>query len=299
MKFLCKFVPSYHISGSAPKAGLASGVASAVKNVPEPDLILDLQFAAAASSYAPGTVFESLPKILPQKLGLSMSYFSPADPLPATKKWLFGDGGSYENIPLINFLQRKVEKIVLFFNSETALQPASKWDVEHDAPDASQISDTFSGFFGVLPPYKDYELRAFRLEKNQVFAKEDYAGVIKGLQAAQDKGHGIVHTATLTTVANAWWGIPAGFSAQVTFVYLGRLRAWESLLSPELKALLVPGDAEAEADLSSDVSSGPFRKFPHYATTGGAVNSERANVLADLTGWSVLENAELFKSIFA
>jgi hypothetical protein len=27
--------------------------------------------------------------------------------------------------------------------------------------------------------------------------------------------------------------------------------------------------------------------------------AKRANVLSDLTGWSVLENAELFKSIFA
>lgn len=34
--------------------------------------------------------------------------------------------------------------------------------------------------------------------------------MIQGLQAAQAQGNGMVATFELTTIENAWWGIPAG-----------------------------------------------------------------------------------------
>ena len=103
----------------------------------------------------------------------------------------------------------------------------------------------------------------------------------------------------LTTVENTWWGIPAGITSQVTFVYLGRLKNWEAELSEDMHELLVPSDPEDEKNLAVDVDSGPFRSFPHYMTAGGLEDHERANVLSDLTGWSIKKNAELFKSIFS
>lgn len=62
--------------------------------------------------------------------------------------------------------------------------------------------------------------------------------------------------------------------------------------------LLVPSDVNDANDLSVDVDEGPFKGFPHYATAGGIINYERANVLADLSGWVILQNKELFQSIF-
>jgi len=137
------------------------------------------------------------------------------------------------------------------------------------------------------------------VERNQVFAASDFAPVVAALQAAQQVGKGIITTFRLTTVSNAWWGIPAGFTASVTFVYLGRLSRWEQRLRPELKELLVPHNVDDVEDLSKDVSHGPFRNFPHYFTAGGEINAERANVLADLTAWSVLQNADLFRSVLS
>ena len=158
--------------------GLAEGITSDIKVVEEPTTFLDLQFAAAAASYAPGALFESLPSVLPEKLGLSMDYYAPSDSKPARKKWLFADGGSYENIPLISFLQRRVQKIVLFFNCETALQPSSKWDVYNDPPSADQITDTLPTFFGVYNgPQPDWQNRSYDNGKNQVFARDDYPKV--------------------------------------------------------------------------------------------------------------------------
>ena len=82
-------------------------------------------------------------------------------------------------------------------------------------------------------------------------------------------------------------------------MYLGRLSAWEAQLSPEMTSYLVPSDPADAADLSVDVDSGPFANFPHYFTTGGSINYEKSNALADLSGWSILQNADLFRSILS
>ncbi len=41
-------------------------------------------------------------------------------------------------------------------------------------------------------------------------------------------------------------------------------------------------------DLSQDIQEGPFKSFPHYATIGREISYDRANVLADRKGWSIL-----------
>lgn len=62
-------------------------------------------------------------------------------------------------------------------------------------------------------------------------------------------------------------------------------------------ALLVPEEEKDQQDLSKVVQHGPFRHFPHYPTTGGNIDHQKANALADLTGWSILNNKELFERI--
>jgi hypothetical protein len=61
--------------------------------------------------------------------------------------------------------------------------------------------------------------------------------------------------------------------------------------------LAVP--SENAQDLSVDVDAGPFKNFPHYLTKGGGINAEKANLLADLTGWSVLQNEALFRHMLS
>ena len=77
------------------------------------------------------------------------------------------------------------------------------------------------------------------------------------------------------------------------------LKNWEAKLSPEMKELFVPHDVDDAANLSVDIDSGPFKMFPHYPCTGGFINYERANALSDLTGWTILENADLWQKIFS
>lgn len=285
--------------GASPLLGLASDKTTEVLRVPEPETFIDLQFAAGAVSYAPGSFFESIGiPDLAAALSMQFDYWSPAEHVkPQLTKMMFADGGCYENIPLINFMQRRVKKIVLFFLSHTPLAPAADWDVNADPTASGKISNDVGAFFGVLPEEARWQNRSYELERDQVFASSDFATVVTGLQAAQQVGKGIFYTANLTTVENTWWGIPAGLHFEVTFSYLGRLSQWEAQLKPEMYKLLVP--SENAQDLSVDVSSGPFKNFPHFLTKGGGLDTAKSNVLADLTGWSVQQNADLFRHMLS
>lgn len=283
--------------GTGPSRGLLPRQTTGLLTVPEPTTVMDAGASAGASSYAPGSFVEAFhPKDLANAMGMHFDYWSPADPTPVAKDTLFTDGGAYENIVLISYLQRRVPRIVLFLNDHTPLAPSSKYNPAVDDYTGDQLSDSLTCFFGVLPKdMSKFENRSFEYERNKVFDHNDYVKVISGLQAAQQTGKGIFATFNLTTVENQWWGIPAGVSSEITFAYLGRLSAWEAKLPRSMKPLFVPSsDAD---DLSNDVGHGPFRTFPHYATTGGQINAERANALADLTAWSVVENADLFRRV--
>jgi hypothetical protein len=286
--------------GAAPSLGLGKRASTGVLKVPEPETFIDLQFAAGAVSYAPGSFFESIaiPDVA-AALSLQFDYWSPDEEfLPDLTTMMFADGGCYENMPLIPFMQRRVPKIVLFFLSSIPLEPFEDWNVTTDAYSDDQVTNDLSAFFGALttgdPRWKN---RSFEMERDQVFANSDYATVVTALQTAQQVGKGIFATLNLTTIENTWWGIPAGLTFEITFSYLGRLPQWEAKLSPEMYKLAVP--AENAQDLSVDVDSGPFKKFPHFNTKGGGIDASKANLLADLTGWSVLQNEDLFRHMLS
>jgi hypothetical protein len=102
-----------------------------------------------------------------------MNYWSPAEERPSEKDTLFADGGCYENLLVSSMLQRRVEKIVLFYNVHTTLQPALTWDVANDPPSKTQIARDLSAFFGVIPlDYADWEIRGFDLSNNQVYLRD-------------------------------------------------------------------------------------------------------------------------------
>lgn len=294
---------AYARHGSAPLVGLSQDELEGSLRVPMPENVMDIQFAGGASSYAIGAFMESFPHLnIGENFGLHIDYWSPVDKTPDSKDTFFGDGGSYMNIMLSSMLQRRVQKIVLCINENQPLLPPSDWDPANDEPSSKQASDTLSSMFGVIPEdsmHWTWQKRSFDITKNQYFSQDDWVPVAQGLQAAQAAGNGIIYSVNLTTVENEWWGIPAGITSEVTFVYLGRLKNWEAELSDEMYKLLVPSNPEDAANLGLDIDHGPFKNFPHYNTAGGLEDHSRANALSDLTGWSIKKNADLFKSIFS
>ena len=334
----------------APGHGLPPGAAAGViPDVPAPTKVLDLATVLSVSSFFPGGFLESLP-LLDVGLGMRFPYWSPADGAapPAVHDTLFADGGSVENVsarvrafmryptwrpragpfwqltadlfpipyfprqvPLISLLQRRVQRIIVFFNSAHPLLPASRWNVTADPP-RGQLSEDLSSFFGVFPEGAAAEAaqslsrRSWDYRRNQVFATGDFKPLALALQRAQQPcpppcpspstaalGTGAIARARLTTVENRHWGIPAGVDVDVTFVLLGRVEAWEARLPPDVRAAAIPpGD-----DLSQTMSSGPFAFFPFYPTGVSSLSAEETNLLANMVGWSVLANADVFMDV--
>lgn len=133
-------------------AGATSGqLPSAV-----PAVAFSLSDATAASSFAPGMAFSLVPGV-DSLLQLPFQYWSPATPTtpprtltaaspppppppPVTHEpFLFADGGDYENIHLIGMLKRRVQRIVLFLNTEQPLHGSSVWDPTTIKPNSKYI----------------------------------------------------------------------------------------------------------------------------------------------------------------
>lgn len=297
-------VEPYALTRTAPGAstGLSAAQTSGTLSVPASAATetVDIAHIGAASSFAPGGFMDTLPLNIPENTSLKFNYWSPADANPRTEETFFADGGCYENLLVTSMLQRRVEKLILFYNVHTTLQPAGKWNVYTDSPSKTQVARDLAAFFGVLPEdYDEWQIRGFDLSHNQVWSTDDWPVVITALQESQAKGNGVIATFNLTTVENKFWGIPSGIVTQVTFVYLSRLLAWEKQLPADMQELFVPADPQDAADPSITVKSGPFLQFPNYPTISAGENYERGNALASLTGWTIRNNAELFTSIFA
>ena len=159
----------------------------------------------------------------------------------------------------------------------------------------------FPWFFGVrvIPAdaaEKDSGENDFDYSANAVFAAADFPPLAAALQDLQDAGKAPVVTARLVTVRNEHWGVPAGIRSDVTFVYLSRVGEWERQLTDELRALVVPAN-QSTLDYGHEIASGPFALFPNYRTGMDVYSPAKANLLADLAGWSVLSAADMFRDM--
>jgi hypothetical protein len=189
-----------------------------------------------------------------------------------------------------------IRSIVLLVNFKTPV--STTFDPGDTAGVTTQdIDSEIPPFFGIFPVANTSDPKGMFDNHNQVFPTAEFAPLVRRMQAAALGGSGIVVTAELTTVENRFWGVPAGITSNVTWVYLGRAKTWEDRLPGEMRKLVVTTkDPEVPANTKS---TGPFRDFPHYKTTDLSLNYERSNLLADLTGWVVGANADIFRAALA
>ena len=134
------FAVSLFDNDTAPLRGLPSDEPFAYLKVPPVQHGMDVAHMGGSSSYAIGMFMDTLPAGVTDDWSLTLKYWSPTDRLPSAKDTLFADGGCSENIPVSSYLQRRVQKMVLFFNSHTPLQPASSWDVSQDEYTGEQVT---------------------------------------------------------------------------------------------------------------------------------------------------------------
>jgi hypothetical protein len=279
------YVEPFAFGGAeAPARGLA-GAHAGTLDVPIAGQRFSLVAAAAASSYAPGALLATqLPgRRLGRRLGMALPYWSPAVASPRATEFLYADGGCVANPALISLLQRRVARCVLFCNFQTPLRPRKEWDPYGRPPTPSDISEEIPSFFGMV-----LDSAAWSFARNAVFARADFPRVVAALQDAAAAGAGAVATTELTTVANSWWGIPAGQRVTVTWCYLAAAPAWAERLPPALSARLRdPKDALFGTT------------FPHYGTMDLALAPAQVNLLHQLSGWVVAAHAETFRAALA
>jgi hypothetical protein len=136
------------------------------------------------------------------------------------------------------------------------------------------------------------DLDTYDLVNSQVFAADEWLPTITAMQAAQATNNGIVVSLTHTTAENARFGIEAGRTVKVLWVYNGRVINWENQLDAEMRLYLTP--VEDPENQAKTVKTGPFKDFPWYTTKLDSIFFAQSNLLADLGGWLVYQHKELF-----
>lgn len=297
------YVEPFASAGEAgPKIGLPNNVNTGFLTIPYnyngfgDKIYCDLAQVAGTSSYAPGQdIAASKDKIIERSAG-DINYWSPSadDPESGYIKMAVGDGCGVSNTDLVSLLVRNVTQLIVFVNTDTPLQNASHW-IPGVGNITTQIDFTVPAWFGIIYDNISYVNDAgYDLKNSHVFEEDEFVTLAVKLQAAQTRGYGVVANMTHTTVQNDQYGVVGGRKVNILWFYLAsRVTQWENQLNEEMQSYLIPkDDPDNQAVFPKD---GPFRDFPGYGTTLASENIKQANLLADLVGWIVYQNADLFR----
>jgi hypothetical protein len=181
-----------------------------------------------------------------------------------------------------------LEGILVFTNSNQFVNPVKKWDPTKRPPTPGDLDDTIPNYFGIDP---DKPAAAWDYSRNHVFETSQFVPFAQKLQAAVEKGDGPIVQMTLNVVDNAFWGIRGGRSIKVTWVYLCRTFGWEDQLPQFLKDEMVPKERDPSVLPGKDSK---FPLFPHYPTMQLQLSAAETNLLADMMGWIIIKNQDLF-----
>jgi len=211
----------------------------------------------------------------------------PVEPNAEGELFVMGDGGILDNYGLLSLLRRKVERIVVFINTSTAV------DKDYDPatiPDKKVIDEYLPALFGF-----PMEATGVTLQNNAALAAEGWAPLIRGLQAAQAEEGPVVHRMTHQVRDNAFWGIEGGWSVDIAWCYLSRVPTWEERLPRETARAIEKGQRALFA--------GEFDNFPGYKLNGQAslgdvhLSVPQARLLADLCCWCVTAKEDLLRDM--
>lgn len=279
------FIESFAWGCNAPTAPATNGAVT----VGVPSSVFGLVNASGTSSSAFAAIFEKiklLDGLLPEQ-----NYWPPvaSGTQPAAQLFDFGDGGNLENYGLLPLIMRGVKKVLLFINTETPM--SLSYDPTTGTAGENDLDSNFPPLFGV--PVTSGSGSA-ATDTNQVFPSSDYAPLVQAMQALKQKGQPMVVTKTHTIQANSYWGIPAGGTIDVLYVYLDQVEAWKSQITDDwVKLQLDLGDA------------GEFPHFPNYKTIDETLippwsltelSPKEVNLLADLTCWVVRNSQSTIQS---
>eukprot|EP00924_Labyrinthula_sp_SR-Ha-C_P011369 snap_masked-scaffold_36-processed-gene-2.92-mRNA-1 protein AED:0.05 eAED:0.05 QI:0/-1/0/1/-1/1/1/0/584 len=223
-----------------------------------------LQDAVGASSAAFAAAFSNISKVL-DDLNPMISYFPIfCEKIPqfsrfqSHKRINIGDGGLIDNSGVPPLLQRKVKKIVCFFNSSTPLDLNFEENrfIEYDfLAESTEVlykcaAEDFLGLFGVV------ELADITSNYTSItcFRKNDLNVVMKKLTDNAKSGKGAVARVNLEVLPNKTWNIEGGYFVDICFVYNCKVDKFTAELPQDTAKELEKGE------------KGIFEHFPYYQT---------------------------------
>ena len=202
----------------------------------------------------------------------------------------FADGGSLEDLGLADALAYgDIDNVISFINTET---PIAK-----DSAGIIVVDSSIPPLFGYQPyvagsgyvPYSGASKpNSPLMRKNQIFPSSAFQPLLDNLWSASGSGsyqNAPVYAQPLTTVANPWFGVAAGRQITVLWVYLERVKAWYDQLPSAVQSILGPFNSMAN-------------NFPHYNTFSTQLSPTQINLLANLTGWIVMNARNQFQACF-
>ena len=233
----------------------------------------------SSSAFAADLTSHGIAGISLKDLAPEVNYFPvDSDSLVENINYMFGDGGNLENFGLISLLQRGVSNIVVFINTQSAV------NVDFDTTNVATPKDIDSDLlplFGIsFSPTSD-------MNQNKVFSTESFNGIMQDFIDSKNAGQTVMATSQLTTVDNPWWGIRAGDEVNINWIYNENVDQWRDSLEWEIKAELDLGFA------------GEFKDFPRYRTVGENIalvqlTPKQINLLYQLSAWNVYTNKDAF-----
>ena len=202
--------------------------------------------------------------------------------LPTSEKYMFGDGGNLENLGAITLIQRNVNKLVIFVNTNTKLN--EKYDIAtFPTPTAKDVSSDILTLFGVIAKGSE------DMFQNHIFPESDLNDMMAQFVEAKRNGHSLIANTSHVTLKNDWWGIPEGRKVDIVWVYNDNANDYLDQLEWEIR------------DQIKDLNGEPdFKHFPNYATVGERfgklveLSPQQINLLYQFSAWTVYSNPEKF-----
>ncbi len=229
------------------------------------------------------------PELLADKIGITENswpaYYSwpiSTGDLTRAGQQQIGDGGLLENFGLLSLLMRKVEKITVFVNTDTPLEPKL------------QSTNVWTGIDEYIPPlfgyFSNFWQPANEKPYTQVFSNQQFNDLVKGLMAAKQSGKTVLYQDSYDIQANPFLSIPGGWTTTILWVYNEKVSQWKNQLPTDVQTWM-----------KKDIF---LKDFPHYKTFGqnllGVINlsARQSNLLAHLSSWNVINNAISLQRLF-
>ena len=188
----------------------------------------------------------------------------------SSKEYEVGDGGILENLGVMPLLARKVENIIAFVNTKDELTGSG----------IGLINTSIPPLFGQTPGF----------ETNHVFPAAQYEKLVEGLLAAKNTGGTVMFRDRYPVLENTHFGVKGDWEVNVLWVYNERVSDWEEKLPVAIRGM---------------IGAGSLANFPHYATffqNPPAIvdlSAKQTQLLAHLSCWNIITNAEVFYSMLA